>query len=192
MSDPLESLRKIVKKWRKDATIPCCDSGTGYYMGCRCVGLTDCADDIAAVLPALEEAMAAERDAARGQALRFAVEIGWWHRQWHRDTGIPCDGTMEVCKRHEISRTSAMPGLTEHDQQVCDATSGEALLNFVDEMLHGKFGILSRETERTMVYIKQRLKVETALDPSAVKAAEPISEALRDCRDRAAEPNLEK
>lgn len=26
-------------------------------------------------------------------------ERKWWHQNWHRDTGIPCDGTMEVCRR---------------------------------------------------------------------------------------------
>lgn len=29
----------------------------------------------------------------------LAIERLWWHKNWHRDTGIPCDGTMEVCKR---------------------------------------------------------------------------------------------
>lgn len=29
----------------------------------------------------------------------LATERDWWHRRLHRATGIPCDGTMEECKR---------------------------------------------------------------------------------------------
>jgi hypothetical protein len=24
-------------------------------------------------------------------------EADWWHRKWHQDTGIPCDGSREFC-----------------------------------------------------------------------------------------------
>ncbi len=64
---------------------------------------------------------AIKRQAMRQQSLRFASEIDWWHRNWHRDTGIPCDGTMEVCKRHGKCRTDCMDDMEEHDRQVRQA-----------------------------------------------------------------------
>jgi hypothetical protein len=24
-------------------------------------------------------------------------EADWWHRKWHQDTGIPCDGSLQFC-----------------------------------------------------------------------------------------------
>jgi hypothetical protein len=29
----------------------------------------------------------------------LALEREWWHVRFHRATGIPCDGTLEECKR---------------------------------------------------------------------------------------------
>jgi hypothetical protein len=57
--------------------------------------------------------MADQEERIRLQSLRYAAEIEWWHRQWHRATGIPCDGTMEVCKRHQGCREIGMPALAD-------------------------------------------------------------------------------
>jgi hypothetical protein len=27
----------------------------------------------------------------------LSEETNWWHKRWHQDTGIPCDGTSEYC-----------------------------------------------------------------------------------------------
>src|SRR5579863_9353724 len=53
--DPLEPLRKMIEKWRETAKY----IAIGNSVGAGC--LVQAADDLAAALPALEEAIAAER-----------------------------------------------------------------------------------------------------------------------------------
>src|SRR5579864_1521577 len=81
MPDPLEPLRKMIEKWTKR---------TPEYSD-----FDVCAEDLAAALPALEEAMAAERDVARGEALARERAVAEARREARRDEQ---DIIITICK----------------------------------------------------------------------------------------------
>jgi hypothetical protein len=105
---------------------------------------TGCSFNVGLCAELLAESRAAERDAARGDALREIAKL-----------------ECPMCAQGNVPETMES---TERGTYYWH-----------------HFGNLSRECGAS------KIQAILALDPSAVKAAEPISEALRDCRDRAAE-----
>lgn len=44
------------------------------------------------------------------------AEQGWWHRKWHQDTGIPCDGGSEYCPMSQRVTTPQVAKGAERDE----------------------------------------------------------------------------
>lgn len=43
-------------------------------------------------------------------AAGLSEEADWWHKRWHTDTGIPCDGTSAYCPLIERASQRSKPG----------------------------------------------------------------------------------
>jgi hypothetical protein len=203
--DPLEPLRKMIEKWRETAKY----IAIGNSVGAGC--LVQAADELAAALPALEEAMAeiqepmdcghfranlqpsdsgheicivcAERDAARGEALRDAARLvakrskERYEVDWHSEAILALDPSA-VKPKFKVGQR-VLIGLPPKEYTIRGVYFSEG----------GASAFAPRQVFRYLLEgcDDSFAPVEELLEASAVKAAEPISEALRDCRDRAAE-----
>jgi hypothetical protein len=104
----------------------------------------------------------------------------WWEQRFTKEM-TPVKYALVKDVREAWNAATAEAEKRAKERKAGLATA-EARRDFVEDMLQGKFGMLSRETERTMVYIKQRLKVELAALPASGQAEGPLD--LRLSRSR--------
>jgi hypothetical protein len=91
--------------------------------------------------------------AAVAAALKPAIELIAWYKTNHPSNPWPSFGYPNL--------TNMWLRLNENAESVTDSQSAldkmlaEARLGLLDEILFGKFGMIAREVERTLVYVKQ-------------------------------------
>ena len=52
----------------------------------------------------MRDAFEAGKRAAQPAEVTAEQEADWWHREWHRATGIPCDGSEQFCPKVKHER----------------------------------------------------------------------------------------
>lgn len=124
-----------METWREQANRPrirLSDAKKDALVAERTEGVNDalrmCADKLAAWLPAHDAKVQKEAlKVCLGHiTLEHACDLitdeaNWWHARLHRATGIPCDGTMEECKRAAIRATvSDVPALPMKHCTTCN------------------------------------------------------------------------